>query len=753
MTSRRKKRPAPARARARSAAQRAASFQFSGTYEYEGGAHTGGRRTRAGGTEPGEAALRNPIYRLDQPVYLEEPPDANVAARDETGFRFSLAIDIDGTNPLKVVSGSVAFGPAVGATPPAHFIGRVSRNAAASKGRKITVDDFALEWANPRSQITRLEIAVTGSQAVAPSAKVTFVDVAQNRRFGPFTVKQSSQYFHEVEVDVDRETNAVVPDPLSTHVHPDRPNDLAESKMTLESAFASAGIRITRSADQPKTVGGSGADHVWNYSELHDSMVLHWEAFANVPQWKMWIFLAERADDDSLGGVMFDGDIDEPGGVDRQGTALFTRCPFFHTPDGEYAAANPPAAEAAKRELFFNLIHETGHAFNLAHSFQKHLGRAYKPPAWMPLASNPQALSWMNYPDSATPGGGSSNASWFYRRFRYRFDDTELLFLRHAPDRYVQMGAEAWFKNHARIARESLDPRLQLSIRVRKPMIEHGEPVLIELKLKNVSGGPVPVHENLDPSDGLVEMAITNPSGERRPFLPFDHTRRRLKPRVLEPGKEALYGLVDVTMGAFGFHFKEPGAYRIEASYANVDGRTAAAVLQIYVQPASSYSAVPVINEIFDARIGRALYVEGTRIQDEVNGKIDWIRRRLAEAIGERNPIEAHLRAARFKPMMQPASVIEPKSNTVRTVDEQPDAAVNELEPVLVERAAETADTMGHIWYVQMVKAYGRAAHRAGQTDKAHEAQTRLVDLCHKRGIVESVTREAEQMLAEYVKA
>ena len=407
--------------------------------------------------------------------------------------------------------------------------------------------------------------------------------------------------------------------------------------------------------------------------------------------------------------------------------------------------------EAAKRELFFNLIHETGHAFNLAHSFQKHFGGPYSAPAWLPLIANPHALSWMNYPDSATPGGSvPRNASWFYRRFRYRFDDAELLFLRHAPERYVQMGAEAWFSQHARVARDSTDPPLQLSIRVRKTMVEHGEPVILELKLKNVSDHGVPVHGNLDPSDGLVEIAITNPKGERRPFLPFDHTRKHVVLRILEPGKESLYELADVTMGAYGFHFREPGAYRIEASYTNVDGRTAAAILQLYVRPASSYDAVPAINELFDARIGRVLYVEGTRVHEDVNSKIDWIRQWLGSTIGERNPIEAHLKTARFKPMMSPISIIEPASNTVRTVAEDPGLAVNELQQVLVERAGETADTMGHIWYVKTVKEYADAAERSGQEAKAREACSSLAALCRQRGIVPSVTSDVEKALAGY---
>jgi hypothetical protein len=53
------------------------------------------------------------------------------------------------------------------------------------------------------------------------------------------------------------------------------------------------------------------------------------------------------------------------------------------------------------------------------------------------MRNDAQALSSMNHPrqppttlDKATPNGGAgANASWFYRRFRFRFDSGELLFL------------------------------------------------------------------------------------------------------------------------------------------------------------------------------------------------------------------------------------------------------------------------------------------------------------------------------------
>ncbi|MCA1624025.1 MAG: hypothetical protein LC778_09540, partial [Acidobacteria bacterium] len=219
-----------------------------------------------------------------------------------------------------------------------HFIGRVTSNDASANGRNLIVEDFRFRWLDTNNNIDRLSIELSGSALINPTAQVIFHDTMQHQDFGPYTVVQESMYFREVEIDVDREENAVDVEPVSTHIHPDRPSDVPKETLTLESAFAKAGIRIKRSTGSGTIINNTeaGTNRRWNYSELHDSMRLYWDAFANKPQWKMWVFLAELADDDDLGGVMFDGEINEPGGVDRQGTAIFTRCPHFHTVRGAY---------------------------------------------------------------------------------------------------------------------------------------------------------------------------------------------------------------------------------------------------------------------------------------------------------------------------------------------------------------------------------------------------------------------------------
>jgi hypothetical protein len=726
--------------------------QLSGRYQYNRGVST---RQASGGTEASArsryAMIDNPIYPLEEPIYLPDPVTPGGSTKEpagrQGGIRFTLNIDIDGTDPLNIVSGLVAqdFSNAAGGSEPSHFIGQVTSDTLSGGTRDLVVEDFRFRWPEAGGgEVDRLEVKLAVSSSATPTAQATFIATGSNHRLGPYTAQQASPYFQDVEVEVDLEDGAVDVEPYNTLTHPDRPADLPEEDLTFEKAFAKAGVRITKSSSSNIiNTADAGANNRWSEPELHDSMTVHWSAFANRPQWKMWVFLAELADRDTLGGVMFDADIDEPGGVDRQGTAIFTKSPFFHSVNGDYIKANPPEAEAVKRELFFNLIHETGHAFNLAHSFQKNLGTPWAAPSWMPVASDARALSWMNYPDQASSPPGVFSARWFYDRFRFRFDDDENLFLRHAPANLLQMGNETWFQNHGRVSRGDLDRRLELVVRSRKKIVELGEPVFCELRLRNVSDQAVMVHHNLDPSDGLVELAITNPRGERRPALPISHTRNLVQQHALEPG-QAVYQAVNLTVGLFGFPFKEPGAYRVEASYTNTDGTKAAAVMQLYIRPPANYTDLPVVSEIFDARVGRVLHVGGTRVMEDVKEKLDWVRQRL----GAEHPAYYYLTVTRGLPYSGPFKLLEADTNRVRLLESDPERAKQTLEPI-VEHTAPAADALGHINYHQAVDVYTEAASEIGKRAEAREAQSNMLALFEARDVIPEVIKSVEERVEQ----
>jgi hypothetical protein len=713
--------------------RRADDSSLSGRYVYNGGVGAGsGGLVDAHRRPLTPAELDDPMHALPSPVFVA-PTAVGRAPNDPA---VTLHVDVDGTDPLGVVSGDVA-GVAVAA--PEHFIGRVVENLLDGVVRRLTVADFRLTWPDTGEVVDRLEIAITGRDT--PSADLTFVTAGGRDRHGPFRMARESAYFRQVEIEVDVEEGAVAPEPYDTATHPVRPAGVPTEVLTLERAFAKSGISIVRSPNG-NTIATevAGKNRRWNNQELHDAMESHWSSFANRPQWKLWVFVAALADSDGLGGIMFDANIREPGGVDRQGTALFSLCPHFHTAEGEYPRSNPPAAEAARRELFFNLIHESGHAFNLAHSFQKRGGTPWSPPPWMPLRDAPQALSFMNYPDEATPGAGAA-AAWFYERFRFRFDDGENLYLRHAPERVVEMGNETWFRNHGRVALGTVDPRLQFVVRSRTPTVELGEAVFIEFKLQNVSDAPVLVHDNLYPSDGLVEVAVTNPRGERRPWLPIAHTRSKVDTQVLPPGR-ALYRELNITMGTLGFPFKLPGPYRVEASYRNIDGGSAAAVMPLHVRPPAGYDDHRTIATLFDAGIGRVLQVGGSRLMEEANNKIDWVRDR----IGEQHPAVYYLDAVRAVPMAKPYKLLEGDADTVRVVDEDPEFVKRRLSSV-VEHPDEAADVVGHIVYRRLVDTYTEAALETLDRASAREAQAALLQLFEKRQVLERVIKEVAKRL------
>ncbi len=716
-------------------------FQYSGRYDLNGGVSGGRSALRLDSRATSYKAFNNPIYKLNRPVYLNE--DAIRPANGATAWwkkllkpRATIHIDIDGSHPLNVVSGTVARGLYRVDTPPPHFIGQVTSDTRTNGARHLVVENFRFTWPMSSTTIDRLEIELTGAIFQTPVAEVSFIDSSSSHSYGPYSIEQQSTYFREVEIELDREDGAVDAEPYNTHTHPDRPANLREETLTLASAFRKSGIKITHSSEgNTISTAEAGSNSRWNYPELHDAMEAHWSAFDNRPQWKMWLFLAELADSDSLGGVMFDGNIDEPGGVDRQGTALFTKSPYFHTTSGGYIQANPPEDEAVARELFFNLVHETGHAFNLAHSWQKTQGEEWGAPSWMPVTDDDDALSWMNYPDRPSPG---ANATWFYERFRFRFNDEENLFLRHAPQHYVKMGDAAWFENHARVTRSSLDRRLSLSVRTQKQVFEYGEPINIELKLKNSSHETVRIHRQLDPSDGLVDIAITAPDGRRTPLIPLTRARTYLNQVYLEPG-QAIYQAVNASIGKLGFGFKQPGAYRIEVAYRNIDGSTAAALTQLYVRPAANYADTAIINEMFDARVGRVLYVGGTRMLEDVNDKLDWIATRL----GKRHPLQHTLSALRALPMTHRFKTLPAGGDKISVLDEDPEFVERTLKPSIADMAS-LADTLGHIQSRMIVDLYTDSALKLNMRSEPREAQGRLLTMYRERKVVTDVLQEIE---------
>ena len=172
--------------------------------------------------------------------------------------------------------------------------------------------------------------------------------------------KFGSKYFRTVNLEFDFQASEVADTAINTCAHPVRPASLPCETLTIPKVIRRAGCQVTANAGSqvPSPPGTT-----WSDMEMHDAMQIHWSRFANNAQWAMWVFYASLHEAGTgLGGIMFD----DIGPNHRQGTALFVDSFIAQPPPND-----PNPAAWIDRMRFWTAIHEMGHSFNLAHSWQK----------------------------------------------------------------------------------------------------------------------------------------------------------------------------------------------------------------------------------------------------------------------------------------------------------------------------------------------------------------------------------------------
>jgi len=450
-----------------------------------------------------------------------------------------------------------------------------------------------------------------------------------------YTLSFESIYFDKVEFEVDTVDNAgTVITSYGTGSHPTRPTALPSETLSLATIYQRAGFDATISPGGGVIpISGAGTNGTWSDTEMHNAMVTYWSRFANAPQWAMWVLYAARHDTGrSLGGIMFD----DIGPNHRQGTAIFTDSFIQDVPAGD---ANPAAWR--NRMQFWTAIHEMGHGFNLAHSWQKALGTP-----WIPLANEPEARSFMNYPFLVAGGQGS-----FFSDFQFRFSDSELVFMRHAPRRFVQMGNSNWFENHGFEQPDSLlgTGNWQLAIRPNRAENSYRflEPVTMELKLSNTSSGPALIDGDMLSDGRHITIFIQREGGVLRQLRPMITRCHKTHTDRIDPGK-AIYGAHMISTSTDGWLIDEPGFYKVQAAIQLGDEIIVSNVLRLHVTPPVSTEEGKIAGDYFSEDVGRVLAFAGA---PELTHAEDVLRR-LIGTCGD-NPASVHAQVALSNPRLR----------------------------------------------------------------------------------------------------
>jgi hypothetical protein len=558
-------------------------------------------------------------------------------------------------------------------------------------------------------------------------------------RNGPTTVAThslafQSTYFDEVEFEVDRVENANLPTTTyATHSHPTRPASLANETISMATVFQRAGFNATMSPNSSVIpTSGAGANGTWSDGEMHNAMVTFWSRFADRPQWAMWVLFARQHDQGpSLGGIMFD----DIGPNHRQGTAIFTDSFIQNVPAGD-----PNPAAWRNRMVFWTAIHEIGHGFNLAHSWQKALGSP-----WIPLANEPEARSFMNYPLRVSGGQAS-----FFSNFQFRFSDQELVFMRHAPRRFVEMGNANWFVNHGfeettALALEA-PRRWTLEVRPNRDVSAYAfmEPVKLELKLTNVSGVPLPVDHDLLDDGRHFAVYVGREGGLTKAWSPFVTRCHETHHDTAAPGA-SLYGAHMIGATTNGWLIDEPGFYKVQAAI-DMDGEIVVSnVLRVYVAPPASEAENRLAPDFFTEDVARVLAFEGA---PELEKATDTLREVAERCAG--TPAATHANVAVSTPLLRDYKTLGGDGAELSiegTAAKVEEAAKTQME-ALVKAPEAAAETLGHIGYFADLGRLADALEATGDSKGAIKVLKASISTMKKRGVLEAVVSKTESKLS-----
>ena len=648
-----------------------------------------------------------------EPVPLSPVPGIRPIRREE------LRLDVDRYYPQLAASGTI-HGTVASQI---HWIARLKPTGPSSWAGPIWYKDGA----SASFPYTRVTIKATRTPFPAQrKAIVKFIGPGVPERVRTFAFK--SQYFRPVNFEFDWAEGEAADTEIDTCAHPNRPATLPCETLTVQKVFQRAGFAVTTNEGGAVPISGAGAGGAWSDIEMHDAMQAYWTRFANLPQWALWTFYAGLHESGtSLGGIMYD----DIGPNHRQGTSLFVDSFIAQAPAGD-----PNPAGWIDRMRFWTAVHEMGHAFNLAHSWQKSLGTP-----WIPLADEPEARTFMNYPYRVA-GGQTA----FFANFEYRFSDPELLFMRHAPMRFVQMGNADWFDHHGfEEANVSLEPALKLTLRVNRdaPAFEFMEPVAVEAKLENVSGQPQLVDPNTISADALT-IVIKRDGQPARLFVPFAHVCREPTTMVLEPGK-AIYNAVIVSVGVNGWEAAEPGRYLIQGAVRVGDEDVLSEPLTVRIAPPASREEEFLAQELFTDDAGRIIAIGGSRFLERGNAVLQEVAERLPK-----RRVAVHARLALGAPLALAYKelVADDGRLAVETREAKPEDARQLVEQALSAGPETAAETMGHVRFRRTLERIGKRLEAAGDTDGAVETLRTLRDTLAAREVLASVVEEIDASVA-----
>ncbi|QIO54610.1 hypothetical protein HA461_25825 (plasmid) [Rhizobium leguminosarum bv. trifolii] len=599
-------------------------------------------------------------------------------------------------------------------------------------------------WSGTHAKTT---VSVQIEWNVAQQAKlaaVTFTDSDGLQR--GYTCRKTADVFRALEMEIDvcqSVSNGLLLPLYHSHGHPDRPADLPERALTIERAYHEAGVAVSIDPSHTVIDDTAAAFQSWTPAELHDAMETHFSRFGGTwPSWAMWGLMAGAFERPTVGGIMFDAAAALGGAgqaPERQGFAVFRKHSWFQ----DLVEGEPQTQEQAwaARHFLYTWVHEAGHAFNHLHSWDK--GR-------------PDSLSWMNYDWRYDQRNG---ADTFWKRFPFRFDDDELIHIRHGNRASVIMGGDPWSSGShmdaPNLSMAQLEGSQPVEFIIRsKRYFEFMDSVIIELRLRNLlAEGQIRIDQQLAPEFGAVVIYIQKPDGRVLKYEPVMCALATPELSTLAPlvkdkeGPDRYSREVFISYGANGFYFDQPGDYKIRAIYQGLGD---------VLIPSNRHTiriGVPIDNELdrlaqdyFSDAVGLTLYLQGSRslyLESSFAFLRDLADRRKGTMLAANIGIAlAHGAAKPFHRIEQESGQ---KNKLKQTIAPNPELALDLTDPALAT-LRQNKDKALNLAYARVVRRRAEYHKACGDNDLAGQELTTLARDLSGRGANPNVVKNYEAL-------
>ena len=278
------------------------------------------------------------------------------------------------------------------------------------------------------------------------------------------------------------------------------------------------------------------------------------------------------------------------------------------------------------------------------------------------------------------------------------------------------MGNAAWFDHHGfEEAAVPETPTLALELRVNREQARFAfmEPVWLELKLTNVSAQPCLVDADVLDADSLT--VILKEGREARRLVPFRQKCVNPARTVLDPGG-SIFGTVLASAGLNGWDVADPGPYVVQAAARVGVDDVVSNPLPLRIDPPATPAEEHLAGDVFTRDTARVLVFGGSRFLEDGNDALREVVERLPES-----RIALHAGVALGNPLTIDFKQVVPVGDEIRVdvVPADPDGAAALIEPALVERAPQSAESFGHVRFRALAERVAKRLAAAGAESDA----------------------------------